>query len=245
LVCSLGIVYFPGVSLGFFGTGFNPVIVDINRQTMKKMVVAGLAALFFNLETAAQVFKKGDIVEIRQEDNKERKNISEKASEWIIGRVAALDMNKQEYLLMDADMQPYRVPFIEEQSLLRKPVTRANATASATPSGEYSPSLALLKEKISADFEDDFSDYDSVVVTFHDVQVLDVYRNKDADFGKVDSDVHPFKVDFTVKLVSVNKEGVQKKVNWQFKRQYLLFQNAKGGSELTVVEKEENLLSNI
>jgi hypothetical protein len=213
---------------------------------MKKMVVAGLAALFFNLETAAQVFKKGDIVEIRQEDNKERKNISEKGTEWIIGRVAALDMNKQEYLLMDADMKTYRVRFIKEESLLRKPVnSRANAIGSATPSGEYSPSLALLKEKISADFEDDFSDYDSVVVTFHDVQVLDVYPNKDADFGKVDSDVHPFKVDFTVKLVSVNKEGVQKKVNWQFKRKYLLFQNAKGVSEVTVVEKEENLLSNI
>jgi hypothetical protein len=214
---------------------------------MKKMVVTGFAVLLFTLGTQAQVFKKGDVVEIRQDDLTGRKNISsEKPAEWIVGRIAALDMNKREYLVMDVDMKSYRIPFPEEQRLLRKPVTGARADAKpSSVASDYSPSLDMVKQKIRADFEDDFSEYDSVVVTFHEVQVLETYRNTDAEFGKVDTDVHPFKVDFTVKLVSVNGEGVQKKVNWQFKRKYLLFQNAKGVIDLTVVEKEENLLSNI
>jgi hypothetical protein len=57
--------------------------------------------------------------------------------------------------------------------------------------------------------------------------------------------VFPFKVDVTVRLVSTNKDGVQRKINWQFKRKYLLFQNKSGGCELSMAEKEENLVSNI
>jgi len=206
---------------------------------MKKIVLAGIV-MFFAFGTQAQDFKKGEVVEI----NKHLTDDGEFA--WIPGNIAAIDFEKKEYTVITKTKQTYRVPFAKETSWLRKqlqPLTTAMMVKDVSMSCE--PTAEIVKHKIKEEFDADFSEYDSVMITYNNIQLVESYKNTDASFGKPDTDVHSFEVDFTVRLVSTNSDGTQRKINWQFKRKYLLHQNMRGKCSLSMAEKEENLLSNI
>jgi hypothetical protein len=200
---------------------------------MKKIVLTGMVGLFA-LIANAQVFRKGEVVEI---------NRSQGESNWISGRVVTVNDVKKEYSVLAGD-KTYSIPFAKEDVQIRRPIQALNTSMKINAESCF-PTIDLVKERIRAEFESDFSEYDSVTVTYNSIEPQKSYKNTDAAFGKTDSDVYPFKVDVTVRLVSTNKDGVQRKINWQFKRKYLLFQNNAGGCEVTMAEREENLLSNI
>jgi hypothetical protein len=206
---------------------------------MKKIVLAGIV-MFFAFGAQAQVFKKGEVIEI----NKHLTDDGEFA--WITGNVVSIDLEKKEYTIRTKEKQTYRVPFAKEDRWLRKqlqPLSSAMMVKDVSLS--CNPTAEIVKQKIKEEFDADFSEYDSVMITYNSVQSLESYKNTDASFGKVDTDVHPFEVDFTVRLVSNNSDGTQRKINWQFKRKYLLHQNMRGKCSLSMAEKEDNLLSNI
>lgn len=203
---------------------------------MKKMVLAGLVA-FFGLVANAQVYKKGDVVELK-------KNLSTDLN-WINARIVEVDIEAKNYVVRSTDNKQFNIPFSKEDSWLRRPVQALNASMAVQTTSAPISTLDLVKEKIKEEFEDDFSEYDTVTVTYNTVDPEKTFSNKDADLGKIGGQVHPYKVDLTVRLVSINKDGTQKKINWNFKRKYLLFQTKAGDYEITVVDKEENLVSSI
>jgi hypothetical protein len=201
---------------------------------MKKIVLTGVAGLFA-LIASAQLFRKGEIVEIN-------KNLSNEVS-WLSGKIIEVNSGKKEYTVRGVDSKRYNIAFAKEETWMRRPIQALSASDITTDA--CVPSIDIVKQKIRDEFESDFSEYDSVTITYNAIEPQKSYRNTDAGFGKTDSDVYPFKVDITVRLVSSNKDGVQRKINWQFKRKYLLFQGKAGSCELTMAEREENLLSNI
>jgi hypothetical protein len=199
---------------------------------MKKIVLTGLVGLFAFIANA-QVYRKGEIVEINKN-----------GSNWIGGKVVEVNSSKKEYSVKGADNKNYNIPFAKEESQIRRPIQALNTSMSIKTDACF-PTIDLVRDKIREEFESDFSEYDSVTVTYNSIEPQKSYKNTDAAFGKTDSEVFPFKVDVTVRLVSSNKDGVQRKINWQFKRKYLLYRNNAGGCEVTMAEREENLLSNI
>jgi hypothetical protein len=203
---------------------------------MKKMVLAGLVA-FFGLAANAQVYKKGDVVELK-------KNLSTELS-WIEARIVEVDAEGKNYVVRSTDKKQFNIPFSKEDSWLRRPVQALNSSMAVQASSAPISTLDLVKEKITEEFENDFSEYDTVIVSYNTVDPQKTFTNKDVDLGKIGGEVHPYKVDLTVRLVSINKDGTQKKINWNFKRKYLLFQTKAGEYEITVVDKEENLVSSI
>lgn len=213
--------------------------MDIKRQMMKKFVLAGIVMLMGYL-AGAQVFKKGDIVEID-------KNLSANGNySWITGNVVEVDLERKQYVVRSKEKKVYNIPFIKEDAWMRRPTqTLSSALALKNESGSCTPTFELVKQKIQEEFESDFSEYDSVSITYNSIEALPVYKNTDASFGRPDSDIFPFNVDFTVRLVSTNSDGSQKKMNWQFKRKYLLHQSLRGKCSLSMAEKEESLLSHI
>ncbi len=206
---------------------------------MKKIVMTGLV-MFFAFTMQAQVFKKGETIEIN-------KNLTDEGDfVWVKAHVVDIDIEKKEYTIKTKDRKTYRVPFAKEDRWMRKELQPLSAALMVKDVNlGCSPTTEFVKQKIKEEFDADFSEYDSVMITYNSIQVLETYTNSDAAFGKVDTDVHPFDVDFTVRLVSKNSDGTQRKINWQFKRKYLLHQNMRGKCSLSVAEKEENLLSNI
>jgi hypothetical protein len=206
---------------------------------MKKIVMTGLV-MFFAFVSQAQVFKKGEVIEIN-------KNLTDDGDfAWIKGNVVDIDVEKKEYTIRTKEKKTYRVPFAKEDRWMRKELQPLSAALMVKDVNlGCSPTEDIVKQKIKEEFDADFSEYDSVIISYNNIQVLESYKNTDAGFGKVDSDVHSFDVDFTVRLVSKNSDGTQRKINWQFKRKYLLYQNMRGKCSLSVAEKEENLLSNI
>jgi hypothetical protein len=209
--------------------------MDVKRQTMKKMVMAGLIALCA-FGANAQQFKKGEAVEIN-------KNLSNDVA-WLNGRVVDLNTATKNYVVKGLDDKLYNIPFNQDQSWIRRPMQALN-TSLSIKSTSCGSAMDVLKQKVVEEFETDFSEYDSVAVTFNSIEEQKSYRNTDPEFGKIDSEVVPFKIDITVRLVSLYKDGSQRKINWQFKRKYLLFQTKAGSCEVTMAEKEESLLSNI
>jgi hypothetical protein len=202
---------------------------------MKKMVLAGFVVLCAFV-TNAQQFKKGEVVEIN-------KNLSNNDS-WVNGRIVELNAAEKSYVVRASDDKLYNVPYNKEQTWIRRPMQTLN-TSMAIKTTSCGPAMDVLKQKVAEEFQTDFSEYDSVTVSFNSIDEQKSYKNTDPDFGKMDSEVIPFKVDITVRLVSVYKDGSQRKINWQFKRKYLLFQSKTGNCEVTMAEKEESLLSNI
>lgn len=204
---------------------------------MKKIVVTGLV-VFFAFIANAQVFKKGDVVEI----NKNLSNAPEPV--WLTGKIIDVDGDKKQYVIRGKDNKLYNIPFIKEGGWIRRPVQPLKASM-AVSTTSCSPTIEFIKQKIQNEFENDFSEYDSVTISYNSVEPQASYKNNDPDLGKTGSEVYPFKVDLTVRLVTTYKDGTQRKINWQFKRKYLLFQDSTGNCELTMAEREENLLSNI
>lgn len=205
---------------------------------MKKMVLAALVA-FFGITANAQVYKKGDVVELR-------KNLSTDLN-WITGKIIEVDAEAKNYVVRSSANKQFNIPFTKEDTWLRRPVEALNASMAVqtTPATTTVSTLSLVKEKIKAEFENDFAEYDTVAVTFNNIDPQKTYKNSDEDLGRSGTDVHPYKVDVTVRLVTTYRDGSQKKINWNFKRKYLLFQSKSGEYELTLADKEENLVSTI
>lgn len=203
---------------------------------MKKIVLTGFVVLF-GLIANAQMFKKGDVVEIN-------KNLSSEIT-WLNGKIVEVKGDEKAYVVRGTDNKLYNVPFAKEEGWIRKPVQALNASMATVTTNSCGSTEELVKQKIKSEFETDFSEYDTVVVTYNTLTPQKSYKNTDASFGKVDTDIHPYDVDITVRLVSVYKDGSQKKINWNFKRKYLLFQSKAGTCEITLAEKEENLISHI
>lgn len=204
---------------------------------MKKVVLTGVVVLFA-VFSRAQSYKKGDVVEVNKDlpDNK--------PGIWLNGKILDVRSDKKIYVIRGTDNKTYNIPFSKEDNSMRRPIRALNASMAITTEA-CDPTIDLVKQKIKEEFESDFSEYDSVAITYNAIEPQASYKNTDANFGKPDTDVFPFKIDVTVRLVTTNREGVQRKINWQFKRKYLLYQNNRGNCELTMAEREESLLSNI
>ncbi len=203
---------------------------------MKKMVLAGVVA-FLGLTANAQVYKKGDVVELK-------KNLSTDLN-WINARVVEVDNEAKNYVVRSTDNKLFNIPFSKEDNWLRRPVQALNTSMAVQAPSSSISTLQLVKNKIASEFENDFSEYDTVAITFNEVDPQKTFVNTNVDLGKMGQEVRPYKVDLTVRLVSINKDGTQKKINWNFKRKYILFQTKTGEYEITVVDKEENLVSTI
>jgi hypothetical protein len=206
---------------------------------MKKIVLAG-SVMFFAFVAVAQTFKKGETVEIN-------KDLSDESNgSWGSASIVDVDMESKRYSVRTTDRKLYRIPFSKEDSWIRRPMQPLTTSLKAKEENFiFTPSVDLLKQKIKENFESDFSEYDSVTITFDNIEALPSYKNSDEDFGKPGSEIYPYKVDFVLRLVTRNSDGTQRKINWQFKRKYLLYQNQRGKPGLTVAEKEEQLLSQI
>jgi hypothetical protein len=212
--------------------------MDLKRQMMKKTVMAGVLMLFA-FTAGAQTFKKGEKVEINKE-------LSDEGDTWTKASVVSVDIESRQYSVRTNDKKLYRIPFTKEDNWIRRPLQPlTTAMKTQDESFTFAPSVDLLKQKIKEQFESDFSEYDSVVVVFENVETLPVYKNTDNEFTRPDNEIHPYKVDITLRLVNKNSDGTQRKINWQFKRKYLLYQNPKGKCSLTVADKEEQILSHI
>ena len=212
--------------------------MDVKPQTMKKIVLAGLV-MFFAFAANAQMFRTGESVEINKE-------LNDSNDAWIKAEITGVDHENKQYLVKSYDKKLYRIPFSKEDNWIRRPL-QPLTTSMKTSEGllVFTPSVELLKQKIKEEFESDFSEYDSVIITYDNIEVLQSYKNKGGDFGKVNGDVYPYKVDFTLRLVNKNEDGSERKINWQFKRKYLLYQNARGKCGLSLADKEEKVLSHI
>jgi hypothetical protein len=213
--------------------------VDVKQQTMKKIVLAGFVA-FLAFTAGAQTFKKGETIEI----NKELSDNS--SSSWSKADIVEVDIENRLYSVKTPDKKLYRIPFSKEDNWIRRPM-QPLTTSMRSEDGAivFSPSTDLLKQKIKEQFDSDFSEYDSVVIIFDNIETLASYKNTGDDLVKSESNVYPFKVDFTVRLVNKNSDGSQKKINWQFKRKYLLYQNQRGKCSISIADKEEQFLSHI
>ena len=87
--------------------------MDIKRQMMKKFVLAGIVMLMGYL-AEAQVFKKGDIVEID-------KNLSANGDySWITGNVVEVDLERKQYVVRSKEKKVYNIPFIKEDAWMRR-----------------------------------------------------------------------------------------------------------------------------
>lgn len=196
--------------------------------------------MFFVWSLDAQAFKKGEAVEINKE-------LSEAGSgTWAKASIVEVDLENKRYTARTHDKKLYRIPFSKEDDWIRR--TAQPLTASMLLPEEpmvFSPSVELLKQKIRENFESDFSEYDSVLITYDNIEILPHYTGTDQDMARPGTEVYPFKVDFTVRLVNNNSDGTQRKLNWQFKRKYLLYQNNRGKSTISIADKEEQLLSHI
>ena len=206
---------------------------------MKKIVLTGLV-VFFAFNVKAQTFKTGETVEINKELS------DEAGSAWSKANVIEVDRENRLYSVKTFDKKLYRIPFAKEDSWIRRPMQPLTASMKLREEASvFNPSADLLKQKIKEQFETDFSEYDSVLITFDNIETLPVYKTGEEDAAKAGSNIYPFKVDFTVRLVNRNSDGSQRKINWQFKRKYLLYQNTRGKSSISVADKEEQVLSHI
>lgn len=207
---------------------------------MKKIVLAGLVT-FFALAAGAQTFKTGDAVEVNKELSDEGNG------SWLKADVVGIDMESRLYSVKTTDKKLYRIPFSKEDSWIRRPLQPLTTASMRSKDANvaFAPSVDLLKQKIKEQFESDFSEYDSVAITFDNIETLATYKSTDNDLAKDNSDIYPYKVDFTVRLVNKNSDGSQRKINWQFKRKYLLFQNQRGKCGISIADKEEQYLSHI
>ena len=205
---------------------------------MKKVVLAGLV-MFFALGINAQGFKKGELVEIN-------KDLSDNGSEsWAKANIIAVDTDAKRYTVRTGDKKLYRIPFSKENEWIRKSAQSIPASMTESAPAVFAPSVEVLKQKIKENFDSDFSEYDSVIITYDNIEALPRYKSTDDDIAKPGTEVYPFKVDFTVRLVNNNEDGTQRKLNWQFRRKYLLYMNNRGKSAISIAEKEEQLVSHI
>lgn len=212
--------------------------MDVKQQMMKKIVLAGLV-MFFALGADAQAFKKGESVEINRD-------LSDDGSEsWARANVIDVDIEAKRYTVRTNDKKLYQVPFSKENNWIRKSAQSISASIKETSPVIFAPSVEMLKQKIKENFDTDFSEYDSVIITYDNIEALPRYKSTDDDIAKPGTEVYPFNVDFTVRLVNNNEDGTQRKLNWQFKRKYLLYQNNRGKSAISIAEKEEQLVSHI
>lgn len=211
--------------------------MDVKRKMMKKIVLAGIV-MFFAFAANAQTFKKGETVEISRD-------FAENGS-WAKADIVDVDLENKQYSLRTADKKLYRIPFSKEDNWIRRPLRPL--TTSMKEKDElvsFIPSADLLKQKIKEEFESDFSEYDSVIISYDKIEALASYKNTDNDLGSLNGNVYPFTVDFTLRLVNKNDDGTNRKINWQFKRKYVLYQNARGKCTLSLADKDENYLSHI
>jgi hypothetical protein len=205
-----------------------------------KKIVLGWMMLAFAFLANAQSFKIGDIVEV-DKNQSSKDNIT-----WISGQIIDVQAEKKTYVVKATDKKIYNISFDKEQTCIRRPVERLTSrmVSENEPLNCYN-SPEMLKQKIQEEFNERFSEYDSITINYNAIEGQDAYKNNDAEFGIVNTLIYPFNVDFTVRLVMVSKDGTPKKMNWQFKRKYILFQNRKGLCDMTMAEKDENLVSNI
>lgn len=209
---------------------------------MRQIVMAGLA-LMLSVAIQAQSYKTGEKIEFN-------KHLADEGSfSWVTGKVIKVDTIERVYTVRGSGSGTYQIPFGKEDRWMRRAMEPLNTTIAATAvklvKPQCEPTEDVLRQKISDEFNSDFSEYDTVQITYNNLEVLTAYANKDQRFAKEGTLIHPYNVDFTVRLVSRNSDGTQRKINWQFKRKYLLFQNNKGSCTLTIAEKDDELLSHI
>jgi len=206
---------------------------------MKKIVLTGMV-MFAAFVSDAQTFKQGETVEVN-------KDLTDESSEsWAKANIVGIDRENDLYSVRTSDKKIYRIPFSKERSWMRRPMQSiAVATKGQDRAVVFSPSSETLKQKIREQFEADFSEYDSVIIVFDNIESLSSYKNTDDDYKLADGEIYPFNADFIVRLVSKKKDGTERRLNWQFKRKYLLYQDRKGRPSLSIAEKEEEVLSKI
>lgn len=202
---------------------------------MKKIVAMGMVVLT-SLMVHAQSFRRGDAVEY---------SVQAGANKWFRGRIVEVNKAEKCYVVRGEDQQNYQIQFSKEETGIRRPVEALTAKMAMIPERNSTSSLETLKEKVKEEFESDFRDYDSVSLVYNSIEPQKAIRNTDPDFGKPDTDIYPFTVDLTVRLVTIGKDGQARRLNWQFKRKYLLFQGRTGIWQITVAEKDENLVTTI
>jgi len=204
---------------------------------MKRIVLPVLMVLFTYLADA-QVFKKGETVEV--DANKS----SDGNMRWLMARVVDIDMDTKLYVVKASDRNQYHIPFGKEESWIRRPENRSNKMQVVSNDSLHNcfATVDLVKQKIREEFANQYSEYDSITINYISVEQAEAFKNIDSDFGMEGSMVYPFKVDMMVRLVMI-RDGVQKTVNTQVKKKYLIYQNTKGICDMTIAEKEERLMS--
>lgn len=163
---------------------------------------------------------------------------------WLLARVIDINLDQKKYVVKASDRKTYTIPFIKEESWIRKPEEKLfNTRLTEDSIHNCYATVEMVKHLLKQELTDEFSQYDSVSITFNAVDPAKEYKNMDDDFGLPGSMIYPFKVDMMVRLVSVESDGVQKVMKANLKRKYLLYQNLKGICDIAIAGKQDKLMS--
>jgi hypothetical protein len=204
---------------------------------MKRFAMIGGMVLFSFLVNAQQ-FRKGETVEV------DVNRSSDGNIKWLMARVIDINVESHEYVVKASDRQLYNIPFAKEESWIRRPKEKPNKLMLVANDSLHNcyATIDLVKQKIREDLSEEYSDHDSITITYNSIDQLESYKNIDDDFGLMGSMVYPFKVDMMVRLVTISNDGVQKTVNAQVKKKYLIYQNTKGICDMAVGDRDEKKL---
>jgi hypothetical protein len=205
---------------------------------MKKLAVAVVLVMSYFLSDA-QSFRKGQTVEVDV-------NFSGDGNmKWLMARVIDINLDSKKYVVKASDRKVYSIPFTKEESWIRRPMEKLVSMQLIVNDSLHNcyATVDMVKQLLKQELADEYSEYDSVAVSFNAVDAIEGYKNSDDDFGLVGSMVYPFKVDMMIRLVTVASDGVQKVVNTNVKRKYLVYQNSKGICDVSIAGKTEKLMS--
>jgi len=108
-----------------------------------------------------------------------------------------------------------------------------------TSTTHCSPTVQNAKQRIKQQVASTFANYEKQTINYILFKKEAAYKNTDPYFGRVNTLLQPFKVEFTVDLIHQYKQGGQDYTEhkiWKFKRKYILYRNAKGVCEFGIAE---------
>jgi hypothetical protein len=204
-----------------------------------KFFVCLLLLLSASASIFAQSFKKGDAVEIDQLMSSSRQGT------WEKGTITNFDKAGLTYTVKLKNGMAIVVPSRNPEQWIRAASTNPADTVKTKPeikitsTTSCAPTEQNVKQRIKEQVALTFANYEKQTINHTFFKKEGAYKNTDPYFGRVNTLVQPFKIEFTVDLVHQYKQGGQDYTEhkiWKFKRKYILYTNTKGECEFGITE---------
>lgn len=215
------------------------LLICSQTNTMKYAFIF-LLLIITRLAGYSQEFKKGDVVEVDVLQSSYGKG------NWLAATITEVNTEGMMYTVKLPDGRLMGIPMRNPEKWIKK--SAANSNPKTTPAGQTykpdpvkpgnikinndcSPTETNVKNRIINNIAFTFSDYEHRDIKFSYVRKLSPFKNTDPYFGRVNTTVYPFEVEYTVDLKHKAFDNSIMHRVWHFRSSVVLYKNTKGFCE--------------